>query len=196
MNQKKRIVHVLIHGFAVAHATAAATLAQTVVGDEATLTALTITMIIAIARLYGQPLEVGTAFAFLGTFAGFYLGTRGAVFFIKLIPIIGNGANAIATFATTETLGWVTYYLVSSGRPIRDVTKDEVAKLIKERKKRQAQLTKEWEEIEKTISSMEEKDKDRYSSLVKKLKDANMSEEEQTDLELQLTELFNKYNNK
>ena len=61
MDEKLRITHVLIHGFAAAHAATAATLSQTIVGDEAALTVLTISMIIAIARLHGQTVEVGSA---------------------------------------------------------------------------------------------------------------------------------------
>lgn len=44
MDSKKKMTGMMIHGFAVAHAVAAALLAQTLVGDEAVLTALTISL--------------------------------------------------------------------------------------------------------------------------------------------------------
>ena len=80
---KTFLANVIIHSFATAHAIAAAALAQTLVGDEATLTALTIAMIIALSKLYQAPLSWGGALSFLGVFAGFYLGTRGATCLIN-----------------------------------------------------------------------------------------------------------------
>lgn len=103
------IVNVIIHGFAIARAVTAATLSQTVIGDEAALTALTIAMIVGISRVYNRPWGVGNALAFLGCFAGFYLGTRGAVFLIKWIPGIGNAANA-ATAASWRLRASLTYF--------------------------------------------------------------------------------------
>lgn len=196
MDEKLRITHVLIHGFAAAHAATAATLSQTIVGDEAALTVLTISMIIAIARLHGQTVEVGSAFALLGTFAGFYLGTRGAVFFVKWIPFLGNAANAIATTVTTETLGWVTYYIVSQGKSIESVRKDEVEDWIKESKKYKKEHEKEWKEMEKTIKEMTSDDKEMYESLVKELRKEGLRAEEQKQIEKELTALFEKYENK
>lgn len=193
MDLKLKIVHVMIHGFAAAHAVTAATLSQTMVGDEAALTVLTISMIIAIARLYGQTVEVGSALALLGTFAGFYLGTRGAVFFVKWIPFVGNAANAIATTVTTETLGWVTYYLVSRGKSIESVRKDEVNDLIKESKEHKKEHEQEWKELEKTIRKMKSDDKARYESLVSKLRKEGLSAEEQKQIEKELAALFVKY---
>ncbi len=196
MDPQKRNTHVIIHGFAFAHAVAAATLSQTMMGDEATLTALTITMIIAIARQYGQPVEVGTAFAFLGTFAGFYLGTRGAIFCIKWIPFVGNAANAIATAVTTETLGWATYYLVSNGKRIENVNKEDVKNILEETKQHKDELKREWKAINKIIKSMDKEEKSLYNSLIDKMKTGTISEKEQKEVEMQLNELFQKYEHK
>ena len=101
MNPEKRMSGFIIHGFAVAHAVVAALFAQTLVGDEAILTSLTVAMIISVARLNGAKWSAGEALAFLGIFIGYYVGTRGAAFLIKWIPGIGNAANATVTFATT-----------------------------------------------------------------------------------------------
>lgn len=193
MDNKKRIAHVLIHGFAVSHAVTAATLAQTIVGDEAVLTALTISMIIAIARLYGQTVEVGTAFALLGTFAGFYLGTRTAIFLVKWIPFVGNAANALATTMTTETLGWVTYYIVSSGKTIKDIKKEEVKKLIKESINSRKELKSEWTKIRQVINSMSDSDRNMYEKLEEELRKDNLNESEQKEIENKIDNLFMKY---
>lgn len=82
-NHNSFISNVVIHGFAAAHAVTAASLAQTMVGDEAALTVLTIAMIISLSRIYNAPVSWGGALSFLGVFAGFYLGTRGATCLIK-----------------------------------------------------------------------------------------------------------------
>ena len=57
MNPQKRMSGFIIHGFAVAHAAAAALLAQTLLGDEPVLTALTIAMITAVAILNGAEMK-------------------------------------------------------------------------------------------------------------------------------------------
>ncbi len=140
---KTFLANVIIHSFATAHAIAAASLAQTLVGDEATLTALTIAMIIALSKLYQAPLSWGGALSFLGVFAGFYLGTRGATCLIKWVPGIGNTANALSTIFTTEVLGWATVYLLSRGRDLSTVRRDEANHIIREgkalRKKNEAE---------------------------------------------------------
>ncbi len=51
MEYEKRLTGFSIHGFAVAHAVAAAALAQTLVGDEVVLTTITISMILVIDRI-------------------------------------------------------------------------------------------------------------------------------------------------
>lgn len=193
MDHKLTITHVMIHGFAAAHAVTAAAFSQTIVGDEVALTTLTISMIIAISRLYNQPIEVGSAFALLGTFAGFYLGTRGAVFCVKWIPFVGNAANAIATTMTTETLGWVTYYIVSRGNSVENVSKDKVKDLIRESEEYRAEHKKEWKRIRDIVRSMNSSDKALYNSLLTTLKKENLTELEQREIEWKLTELFEKY---
>ena len=96
MDSKKKMTGMMIHGFAVAHAVAAALLAQTLVGDEAVLTALTIAMIIAVAKMNGADWDTGAALAFLGICIGGYVGVRGATFLVKVIPGVGNVCHAAA----------------------------------------------------------------------------------------------------
>jgi hypothetical protein len=88
MDKKLIIVNVIIHGFAAAHAATAALLSQTLVGDEAALTALTITMIIGISRVYERPFGVGEALSVLGIFAGFYEN-------MPEYPLLCKGMNGI-----------------------------------------------------------------------------------------------------
>lgn len=193
MENKLLTTNIIIHGFAVAHATVAATLAQTMLGDEAALTGLTIIMIIAISRLYNQPIEVGSAFAFLGIFAGFYLGTRGAMMCVKWIPGIGNAANAIATTITTEVLGWATYCVVSRNRSVKDIEKEEANELIKEAKKMRKENAERQKKIEETIKKMSNSDKAYYNSLIEELKRKDLSEQDQRNICTKIEVLFSKY---
>lgn len=188
------ISSVVIHGFAAAHAVTAATLAQTMVGDEAALTALTITMIVSLSRIYNAPVSWGGALAFLGVFAGFYLGTRGATCLIKWIPGIGNTANALSTIFTTEVLGWSTVYLLSRGRDLSTVKKDEAEDIIREGKDLRKKNAAEKKRIDNIINSkMTNGEKALYHSIMEQLKDKNISDSEREDLIRNLDDLFRKY---
>ena len=179
-NDKKRMTGMLIHSFAVAHAVAAAVLAQTIVGDEAVLTALTIAMIIAVAKMNGADWDTGSALAFLGVFAGTYLGVRGATFLIKWIPGIGNAANAFATFGTTEVLGWVTYIFVKKGKTDpKSMSKEEKDELWNEAQNMREQ---EKDESERLYNAMSSADKSACDDIMKQLKDKNISDSERNAL--------------
>lgn len=193
-DHKTFLSNVIIHSFATAHAIAAASLAQTMVGDEATLTALTIGMIIALSKLYNAPMSWGGALTFFSVFAGFYLGTRGATCLIKWVPGIGNTANALSTIFTTEIIGWATVYLLSRGRDLTTVSKDEADEIIREgkelRKKNEAEKKRINDIINKRMTSGE---KALYHSIMDKLKEKNLSDQQRDELVKKLDELFKKY---
>lgn len=193
MNPKKRLTAIVIHIFAGAHAASAALLAQTMVGDEAVLTALTVAMILAICRIHGMSATIKNALGFLGILAGFYVGTRTAMFLIKWMPAIGNGANAISTVFTTEVIGWAVYALVSTGRSIDDVTKQEADELIRKGKEYRRENIENKRKIKKTIIGMSESDKSEYHRMMEQLKSQDLSEEKRDHLLRELDDLFKKY---
>ena len=94
---------------------------------------------------------------------------------------------------TTETLGWVTYYIVSRGDSIGNVTKDEVKELIRKSNESKNEHEREWKRIRNIIKSMNSTDRTLYDSLMTSLKRENLSDFEQKEIEQQLTELFDKY---
>lgn len=101
--------NLIIHSFAIAHALTVILLRQFEIADEIPLTILTVTMIIAVGRVYNFPLDISAALALLFCFAGFYMGTKGA----DILALINNGqflpyANIICTVIVTEILGWAT----------------------------------------------------------------------------------------
>lgn len=193
-NHKIFLSNVIIHSFATAHAITAASLAQTMVGDEAALTALTVGMIIALSKLYNAPMSWGSALSFFGVFAGFYLGTRGATCLVKWIPAIGNTANALSTIFTTEIIGWATVYLLSRGRDLTTVSKDEADEIIREgkelRKKNAAEKKRINDIINKRMTSGE---KALYHSIMDQLKEKDLSDQQRDELVRKLDELFKKY---
>jgi len=126
MNRRKTVsLHLLIHGFAAAHALTAYLLFGTNLGDSAMLSILTVTMILFIARLYDFPVEAGLVFAALCCLTGFYLGTKGAELFSRFFPLHSNLAPQITTTVVTELLGWTTsvvcYYYSKSHRKALNV---------------------------------------------------------------------------
>ena len=191
MDSKKKMTGMMIHGFAVAHALTAALLAQTLVGDEAVLTALTVAMIIAVAKMNGADWDTGMALAFLGIFIGGYIGVRGATFLIKWIPGIGNAANAAVTLTTTEVLGWATYLFIKKGKSNpKDMTEKEKEALWKEAKSMQK---KEEQESKRLYDSMSEADKSEYKSIMNQLKTKNLPDETRSYLLNRLEIITEKY---
>lgn len=191
MEDKKRMTGMLIHGFAVAHAITAALLAQTLVGDEAALTALTIAMIIAVAKLNGADWDSGQALAFLGIFIGGYFGARGAAFLIKWIPGIGNAANAAVTFTTTEILGWATYLFVQKGKKDpKEMSQAEKDSLWNEAKSMHKTME---EESKRLYESMSETDKREYKDIMEQLRAKELPENTRKYLLNRLQTISNKY---
>jgi uncharacterized protein (DUF697 family) len=187
---EKKLTAFIIHGFAVAHAITAALLAQTVVGDEAALTALTVAMIISIARIHNRKWNVADALSVIGVLAGWYIGTRVGVFLIKWIPGIGNGANALATFATTQLIGWTTYLLVRDNKKPQDLTESEKKNyktLAEELQK------KESKEAEKLYESMTKEDKEEYKEIMKQLRKKDLPEDTIKYLTKRLETIARKY---
>ncbi len=193
MDSKKKMTGMMIHGFAVAHALTAALLAQTLVGDEAALTALTIAMIIAVAKMNGADWDTGMALSFLGISIGGYVGIRGATFLVKWIPGIGNAANALSTLATTEVLGWATYLFIKKGKTNpKDMTEEEKNNLWREA--REMQRTEE-KESRRLYDAMSADDKDEYKSIMSQLKAKDLPEETRDYLLHRLETITEKYMN-
>lgn len=191
MQDKKKMTGMMIHTFAAAHAVTAALLAQTMIGDEAALTALTIAMIIAVAKMNGADWDSGAALAFLGIFIGGYIGTRGATFLIKWIPGVGNAANAAVTFTTTEVLGWATYLFVNKGKTDpKAMTQAEKDSLWKEAR---SMREKETQESRKLYESMDAADKKESKDILEQLKEKDLPENTRNYLLNRLETITKKY---
>ncbi len=108
MEERRLHIDILIHLFALAHATVAVVSRAFDYVDDIPLTLLTISMITVIAIRRNLQIEVITALALSGCFLGYAMGVYGAEI---IVPIVGNGtaASAITTAVVTELLGWLAY---------------------------------------------------------------------------------------
>lgn len=187
MEEKKRATGMMIHGFAVAHALTAGVLAQTLVGDEAALTALTVAMIIAVAKVNGVKWGSGAALSFFGLFVGGYMSLRGTAFLFKWIPGIGNVANAGLTFTSTEIVGWAVYLFIKKGKTDpQSITKEEKKALWNEAKDMRE---KEEDESRRLYHSMGEADEEEYKSIMKQLRSKELTEEQRDELVERLADI-------
>lgn len=191
MDDKKKITGMMIHGFATAHAFTSAVLSQTFVGDEAVLTALTVAMIIAVAKVNGVKWGSGAALKFLGFYAGGYIGLRGATLLVKWIPGVGNAVNSAVTFTTTEVLGWAVYLFLKKGKTDpQSLTKEEKTALWNEAKEVRE---KEAVESKRLYHSMGKEDEEEYKNIIKQLRSSELTEEQRDGLVERLVDIADKY---
>ncbi len=106
-----KIVNILIHFFALVHATACYILLTNSLPDGLFLTILTIIMIILLINFFNGTTEVFVSLSLLACLAGFYLGTKGAL----LIGYFINNTiftHVIATALVTEIVGWLVFLIL------------------------------------------------------------------------------------
>lgn len=99
-------VKTIIHSAASAAATAGAGLAQLPGSDNAVITPIQISMIIAIAKAHGQELSAASALSTLTSVSAGVVGRTLSQALVGWIPGFGNVINASTAFAITEAIGW------------------------------------------------------------------------------------------
>ena len=128
-------------------------------GDDAALTTLTVAITVNISRVYNRSWEIDEGLAVLGCFAGFFVGTRGALILVKWIPGIGNAANAITTFAITEILDWATYLIVKEGKSFHGIDKSEAKSVWQKAKNLLEEMKEEQGRLKEVLKRMSTVDK-------------------------------------
>lgn len=103
---------IVITVFALGHSLLCLLFHNTSFGDGMVLTVLTIAMVYVLLKLFKVQFDVFLGIAFLSCFAGFYIGTQGALLIGRLLPGAGVFSNVLATFLTTEILGNVILFIV------------------------------------------------------------------------------------
>ena len=116
---KKQALHVILPSAGL-HALVAGLLANTAVGDTPLLSAMTILMIMHIAKRCGH--RIGWQDAFVVALKAF--GRVVGVFILgKLLfwlPGIGNVANAVEAFIVTQAVGWSAFCFYANFLPMEE----------------------------------------------------------------------------
>lgn len=99
-------IQAIIHTAATAAATAGAGLAQLPGSDNAVITPIQISMIIAIAKVHGRELSESSAISLLTTASAGVVGRAVSQALIGWLPGLGNAINATTAFTITEAIGW------------------------------------------------------------------------------------------
>lgn len=113
----------IIHGFALLHAATAIVCRLVGVDDSLVLTMMTMLMTVWLCLARGYNLEITAACVILVNVIGFFLGTGGA----RLIEVMTSMAvshivtSAVATFITTECLGWAIVLMTKLFRPTNTI---------------------------------------------------------------------------
>ena len=176
MKQKRVEAGELVSIFAFAHSAVALTLANTLIGDTAILTGLTIWMIERIGAIYNcnniNPWKImARVFGFC---AGIYLGGK-LLFFL---PGLGNVANATATFIVTQTIGWTCIFLMESFDDPNAVTDEELKGVMKKAREIAKSNAEKNEEI---LKKMRPEEKKRFRYLNNRVQSGNLTEEEKQE---------------
>lgn len=95
----------IIHGFALLHAATAIACRMAGIGDELMLTTLTVILTTFLCIRYGQSVEFSSIVLIIANILGYALGT-GIAALVRLAMDHPLASPAIATFLTTELMGW------------------------------------------------------------------------------------------
>lgn len=186
---KKHQTALAIHKYAVAHASVAALLAQTEIGDEFCLTILTIAMMCTVISINGGKWSAKLGGIILGIAGGTVVGIKSGMLLIKWIPGLGNAANAAASSFTTELLGWIAYSLISSGRDPETLTESQ-----KQEIKQMAEKLKSDEKSSgrKLYKKMSKDDKRAIDDLLKTMR-KTQNEESAEKLAMKIADIISRY---
>lgn len=188
---KKHQTALAIHKYAAAHAAVAALLAQTELGDELCLSILTTAMMCTVTSINGGKWTAKLGGTIIGIAGGTVVGVKVGMLFIKIIPGLGNAANAAAATFTTELLGWTTYALISSGRDPEKLTNSQKEELRKMAEKLKAEEGSSHSG-RKLYKKMSKVDKTAVDDLLKTMRKTK-NEEEAERLALKVANIVSKY---
>lgn len=184
---KRREAGLVIHAFAVAHGAVAFLLANTALVDGPILAGMTMWMIHRLGKIFDKQ-DVNTAQIFWNIFqyvAGTWL-TAKTLFFV---PGIGNWANAGATMLLTETIGWACIFIFSGNIDPEKLSKEEWKNIAKMAKK---EGEKHHQENKEVLNKASKEEKEQLKSIVDKLKDEDIDEEDKEKLLSKLEVLYEK----
>lgn len=182
---RKTEASLIIHGFATAHGAVALALANTVVGDTAVLTALTVTMITQLARLFDLRFDRSASVALLAQtvsqVGGVYLLSR----LVSWMPGLGNWLNASVAFGLTQAIGWTAYHFFEAGARSGDlrITREKVRAARRDARREPLQRQDALEQLAAA-------DRRQYHSLEGRLRNLSLSNEERAAVVQEMIDLL------
>lgn len=124
----------LVHACALANGTVAFSLANTLAGDTALITGVSLYMIYRLGRLYEADDVNGKQI--ITQIVTHYAGPLTGAKLLFWLPGIGNWANAASMSLLTEIVGWSCIILFSNGRTAEQLGSDDWKKLLAEARQR------------------------------------------------------------
>lgn len=106
----------IIHGFALLHVAAAVLCRLGGISDDMVLTSLTILLIVILCQRHRQSVEFSAIVIIIANIVGYLMGT-GIAAFVNLFISHPLLSPAIATFITTETIGWALIFFLKQYSP-------------------------------------------------------------------------------
>ena len=101
----------IIHGFALLHVAAAILCRLGGITDDMVLTSLTILLIVILCQRYRQSVEFSAVVIIIANIVGYLMG-KGIAAFVNIFISHPLLSPAIATFITTETIGWALIFFL------------------------------------------------------------------------------------
>lgn len=98
---------VIIHGASTAAGGVGAGLAQVPVADNALITPIQISMIIALGKVFGQKVTESAAKGIIAGASAALVGRGITQFLVGWMPLIGNAINTATAAGLTEAIGWL-----------------------------------------------------------------------------------------
>lgn len=113
MATKKIKANIVIHGASIAAAAAGAGLAQIPTSDNAAITPIQVSMIIALGKIQGVSLDKSAALVILSTASAGIVGRTVSQVAVGWIPGYGNAINASTAAGITEAIGWSAFAVLN-----------------------------------------------------------------------------------
>lgn len=112
MLSKKKKAALIIHGAAGAAAAAGGSMAQVPTSDNAVITPIQVSMIMALGRLHDVELDKPAALAILSSASAGVTGRTISQVAVGWVPGYGNAVNATTAAGITEAIGWAAYAIL------------------------------------------------------------------------------------
>lgn len=156
-DDEKTKCHTIIHVAAGATGAIGFGLAQIPGSDAIPITAIQVTMIINLGKVFGTEVTEAAAKAILAGAAAAIGGRTVSQFLVGWIPVAGNYVNAATAVSITEGIGW---YVANDFADDAQKRKEEINKLEQERQEAEARRVKIEEERKKAEREQKRKEEE------------------------------------